>query len=142
MFTAQFKDKIPVACFAPDLSDAKLTEYKTLIDAMPNSEVKDAMQECLTCVLAWWNLSESTRTDVAKYGILHQGREIEYQVTPLEKEHVDHLFDVTPWLRECEAMKPLFEQLTGDVRNAAHHLLWHCIEISQDREPLTVSKLQ
>ena len=125
-------NKIPVACFAPPLTDEKLAEYETLINSLDAGEVKDAMQECLTCTKAWWDLPESTRTDGDKFQIIHQKKEKTYSVTPLEKEHVKQLDLVTPYTRECVAMQPLFEKLDPvyqrDLRNAAFHLLSYSTE--------------
>lgn len=143
----QKNSMIPVACFAPPLTDELLAEYETLIEGMPDelAETRDAMRDCLACVKAWWELPESTlpgerwriRNTVTK-------KDQEYRVVPLEDEHISALYDVTPWMRELAAMEPLFDALPLSppaLRDAAHHLLWHAKEVSLDREPLTADKL-
>lgn len=134
---------MPVACFAPPLTDAKIAEYQEMIDGCDNPNVKRAMQDCMTCVKAWWELPESQRKDVTKFSILHKGKRTEFAETPLEQEHVDQLWDVTPWDAECDGMDQLFDKLPVDseLRNAAYHLLWFCQELTRDREPLTRDRL-
>ncbi len=138
---------IPVACFAPPLTDEKIANYKLLINSQASSEVADAMVMCLKCVEAWWNLPESTRTDVKRWGILHKGQKSEFVETPLEEDHIKKLWDVTPWDRELSTLSNststgLFDTLPYcDLKNAAFHLLWFAKEITRDREPLSVDKL-
>lgn len=137
---------IPVACFAPPLTDELLANYETLVATLPaeRAELKDAMQQCLACVKAWWELPASTRTDGETFDIRHRGEKRKYTVTPLESEQVQRLWDVTPWMRELVAIEPLFDALPlaeKELRDAACHLLWHAKEITLDREPLTSDKL-
>ena len=141
-------NQIPVACFAPPLTDKLLASYRGLIDGLgpDQAEVKDALQQCLRCVEAWWALPESKRQDGARFKTLHRGQEITYHAQPLEAEHVRALWDVTPWMKELNLLSNaqdtgLFDGLEGDLRNAAFHLLWHAKEITLDREPLTSDKL-
>lgn len=140
------KDKLPVACFAPPLTDALLARYKAVVEHSPMSaEVRDAMASCLRCVEAWWELPESGRRgDLWK--TVHRGKEVEFEVKPLEKEHVAALDAVTPWPRELDTLSTpkadgLFDSLEGEVRDVAFHLLWHAKEIALDREPVTQDKL-
>lgn len=134
---------IPVACFAPPLTEETLAKYESMIAGIENAEIKDAMQSCFCCVQAWWQLPESKRKDGKKWTIKNRGRDTEYVETPLENEHVVSLWDVTPWDRECDSMAALFDTIpvVDPIRNAAYHLLWHCKEITRDREPLTADKL-
>lgn len=135
--------KIPVACFAPPLTDELLAAYRAIITHVANGEIRDAMDACLKCVEAWWALPESTRQDVERWATLHKGAEKTYTVTPLEEAHIASLFDVTPWMRELDTLSNsagtgLFDGIpAGDVRNAAFHLLWYAKEITLDREPVT-----
>jgi hypothetical protein len=145
-------NKLPVACFAPPLTDELLAGYHELVDALDPSPVRDALTELLVCVDAWWELPVSTRSDVERLKIRHQGTLINVVITPLEAEQITALYDVTPWDYELDALsnpapsqggKPgLFDDLPeGDLRNAAFHLLWYAREITRDREPLTAETL-
>jgi hypothetical protein len=139
--------KAPIpSCFAPVLTDEKLSKYRELVAQVePGSELADGLEKCLACVEAWYALPESTRTDGAKSALIHQGRLTEVTAVPLENEHVKALWDTTPWTRECEPLKQLFEAISNEthkeLRDCAFDLLWHTIEISLDREPLTQDKL-
>lgn len=139
--------KIPVGCFAPPLTDAALTKYRTMIGAVSsNDELKEALQQCLACVELWWNLPESKEDPSEPITILHRGKETSFREVSLQDDHVEKLWDVTPWLREVDAMKVLFERIspTGqrELRDAAHHLLWHVQELALYREPLTSDVLR
>lgn len=136
---------IPVACFAPPLTDELLARYRELAEGA-EPEVRDALQELLTCVEAWWQLPESTRNDVRRWQFVHRGQQVECIEQPLDHEHIQSLWEVTPWMRELNTLSNsqetgLFDGLQGDLRNAAFHLLWHCKEITLDREPMTSDKL-
>ncbi len=138
-------NKIPVACLAPALSDEKIAAYHAIIAGLPVSPIKDAMASCLAAVKAWWALPESTRRG-DRYETTHQGKAKSFDVTPLESEHVKTLHDHVPWMYELEAMKLIFEAIPNDtqkeLRDAAHHLLWHAIELCNDHEPTTQDKLK
>jgi len=138
--------KIPVACFAPSLTDEKLASYESLITGMGESETKDALLVLLRCVKAWWVLPESSRTDGDPFSIMHQGSLVQYKTKPLEPDQVKAIWDATPWMRELNTLSTpqddgLLDSLAGEIRDVAFHLLWHCKEITLDREPLTSDKL-
>jgi hypothetical protein len=125
--------------FAPPLSDELLNSYKTMIDALPASAVKDAMATLHNCCSKWWELPES----VGAPGKPHPcGVGI---IVDLDRPIAEALDEHIPWPHELEAMKGLFEQISPasqkELRDAAHHLLWHAIELERDREPLTNDKL-
>lgn len=138
---------LPVACFAPPLTDEKLASYRALADSCPDAEVRDALGTLLACVAAWWELPESARTDVQRWAIRHRGKDVTFPVVPLEAEHVAALWDVTPWMRELNTLSNskdtgLFDRLDrGELRDAAFHLLWFAKELTLDREPVTADKL-
>jgi len=153
------KNALPAICFAVPLTDERLAKYRALIEAEPAGEVKDALVGLLACVTAWWALPVSTRTDSTKIPVLvpsgklgPKGEPIrgkgELTVTPLEESHVKSLWDVTPWMRELDTLSTprddgLFDKLPkSDLRHAAFDLLWHCKEITLDREPLDQSRLE
>ena len=139
-------DLLPVACFAPALSDAKLAEYTAIAAALPAGELRDAIAECLACVKFWWELPESTRTDGRRLRIQKgvNGPQVEVPITPLEDAHVKAIWDAVPWPRELDASQSLFDAIpVGQkaLRDCAFHLLWFAKELCLDREPLTQDKL-
>lgn len=141
--------QLPVACFAPPLTDELLDQYAALIDGLPKSqaEIADAMRTCLAACRAWWEIPESRRTDGPQFKLEHRGLPLTVRVTPLEADQVKQLDATTPWPYECDAIQRLFDGLPSGtaeetvLRNAAFHLLWHAKELSKDREPLTNDKL-
>jgi hypothetical protein len=139
--------QMPVACFAPALTDETLAAYRTLVAGLPASrgDVKDAMAECLAAVEAWWALPESKRKDVTRFTMLVKGEETAVPFTPLEKAHQASLFDLIPWPYELDAMQALFDTIPAAdkaLRDAAFHLLWHARELCLDREPATQDALK
>lgn len=138
-------EPLPVACFAPPLSDELLAEYRATIAAVPaGTELRDALDTLLKCVEAWWALPESKADpDARRLAIRHRGKDVRVPLTPLEDQYVQKLWDVTPWFRELKAMTPLFHALDpkDPLRTCAIHLRWHCKELTLDREPLTQDKL-
>ena len=139
---------IPVACFAPDITDSLLSKYQSLISASMDATLKDKLNGLLACVKAWWDLPESKRADGDEYTTLLKGEEVTYKIVPLEKEAVEKLDSVTPYMDDLNSLSNAagtgrFDTIpNGDLRNAAFHLLWYCKEITLDREPLTLSKLK
>lgn len=137
-------DRLPVACFASPLTDEQLKMYRTAVDQMSLSPVKDALNECLVGIEVWWKLPESTRTDVDRFHIKRQGKDKTFAVVPLEEKHVEELFALIPWDYEIDAMQKLFNDIPTEqkeLRDMAFHLLWHARELCLDREPLTQDKL-
>jgi hypothetical protein len=156
-------DRLPVACFAPPLTEDVLAGYRALADDPPadlphRGEVADALRTLLACVERWWGLPASKRTDGPVWYVSHRGRPgaqvktVQVRETPLEDAHVAELWDVTPWMRELdgfggytndrkEYVPGLFDLIPNEthkeVRDAAYHLLWYCKELTLDREPLT-----
>lgn len=140
--------QMPVACFAPPLSDESLARYRELASAQPAGELKDALDRLLACVSAWWELPESQPDhDHPRLAIRHRGKDVSVPLTPLEDRHVAALDAVTPWPRELDYLSNpedsgLLDGLPpGELRDAAFHLLWHVKEIALDREPVTHDKL-
>lgn len=138
---------LPVACFAPPLTDETLARYRELVGQYAGPvEVKDALASLLACVSAWWELPESKPGDAPKLAIKHRGKDITVPVVPLEEQHVKALDPVTPWMRELDTLSNreatgLFDGLTGPLRDAAFSLLWHAKELTLGREPITQDKL-
>lgn len=158
----QTERKIPVACFAPPLTDAMLESYHGIIADLPVGPVKTAMEYCLECVLAWWKIPESKEKPKEKW----ETDKHRFEIVPLQKDHIALLDESTPWDFECQAMAMLFgtlphgkgpeipatattpahsdivDQKAYDLYTAAHTLLWYAMEITRDREPLSQDKLQ
>jgi len=135
---------IPVACFAPALTDEKLASYEKTIATLPHSAAKSAMEACLVCVKAWWELPESKRSPSARWEFVRpEGKKATCPEVPLEPDHVAALDAVTPWSYECDAMAKIFDEIPVDdtSRDVAFHLLWYAMEITRDREPMSQDKL-
>jgi hypothetical protein len=153
--TKMTNDNQRLMCFAPPLTDERLERYEEIAHALPDDrrEIRDGLMTCLNCVKAWDELPESTRPPSRRM-TLGGGRACD--VVPLEASHVEALWDVTPYPRECGPLAELFETLpTGrdaagvlidpaakELRDAAFHLLWHVKELAHDIEPRTADKLQ
>lgn len=137
---------IPTACFAPALTDEKLEHYKNLIDQLPESPLKTAMETCYKAVEKWWNLPESKGSSSdPDWVLVRHGKQKTVKVTSLDKELIEELWDVVPWDYELQAMQPLFDAIDPvhqkELRDAAFHLLWFATELTLDREPLTKDRL-
>lgn len=145
------RKSIPVACFAPPLTDEHIATYETMILTLPMpGAVRDAMRECMAPIKLWWELPESKRTDGVKLRLFHRtdpSKEREAKdvpIVPLEQDHAQQLYDLIPWDYELDAMAKLFETIPTEekhLRDAAHHLLWYAKELNLDREPLTADRL-
>lgn len=151
---------VPVAAFAPSLSDEKLAAWRETVENLPEDlpkrdQVEDAMRRLLACVEAWWELPESTRTkDAKRWAFIKAnsgGARQEADEIPLEDEHVDALWEVTPFMEETYYLaspepateKGLFHEIpAGKVKDVAFGLLWFVREIALDREPMTQDKLK
>lgn len=159
--------RIPVASFAPPLTDESLARYEELANEQ-EGELLDALTTLLACVKTWWELPESTRKDVTRWQsnyvvpnpdydplaskLTKQGQKnklvpFTFEETPLEESHIEALDSVTPWMRELDTLStpqdtgPFDSLPSGELRNAAFHLLWFAKELTLDREPLTKDKL-
>lgn len=125
--------------FAPPLSDEKLSAYRAIVDTLPPSPVKDAMTALLQCCEHWWALPEPQGTKTRAHP---SGRGL---VVELQVDHAKELDDLIPWKHEIEAVAKLFDGIDPvsekATRDAAHHLLWHVVELDLGREPLTADKL-
>lgn len=135
-------NQFPVACFAPDLTQDKLDDYEILGLHIKDPQIKDYYTRCLECVKQWWQLPESSLKAKTEIDVLHQGVNKKVSIVPLEKSHQEQLFNSLPWLTDCEPIGKAFDTIPqGELRDAAFHLLWYVIELTNDREPITQSKL-
>jgi hypothetical protein len=134
--------EFPVICFAPDLSDETLTNYKNIIYNQPDGPIKDALLHCYDLVDKWWNIPVSTEEPL-KLSVIHKSKRINIPVTPLDIDTKETLDPLIPWEYEIPALQTLFGAITeNELRNMAHHLLWFVIELCNVREPLTQSVLK
>lgn len=104
-------DRLPVACFAPPLTDELLAKYRADTDALPIGPVKDICNECLLGIEAWYRLPESTQEAIERFRIKHKGVDQTFSVIPLEHEHVNLLWDLIPWDYELDAMERVLDNL-------------------------------
>lgn len=120
--------------FAPPITKEILERYKSLAAAADDDAIADSMHELVEMVRLFQETPASTLE-----GTPHDsGRGT---VTPLETAEITRIWDAVPWPHECDAMGQLFEQLTGETRDAAYHLLWFARELCLDREPITTDRL-
>ena len=119
--------------FAPPINDSELDRYEELADGA-ESEVKGYMLEFIKMLRVFRETPESQEASQrSKVGAL---------VTPLEPQEIDRIFDYVPWPSQIPGYAKVFEGLpSGELRNAAFHLLWFATELANDREPLTNDKL-
>lgn len=131
--------------FAPELTAAKLASYKTLAASAPPS-VRDEMLKLVSMVETF------RQTPASKNGGKPHpsGRGT---IVPLEDAEIKRIWDLVPWntevpgehVNECAVLAQLFDGIDPvgqkPLRDAAHHLLWHAVELALDREPLTADKL-
>ena len=111
----------PVAVLAPPLSDELLTDYRQRIEALPaRDQLRDKLLELLACCETWWALPESKRRGRLWRTYIPQTdgttREVDVEVKPLEQEHVDALWDVTPWMDDILAFESIVDRLPSGTR--------------------------
>jgi len=125
-------------CFAPPLTDDLFAEYEGLLSTVVLSKpspLRDAFQTCLTAVNKWWLLPESSGNEEGNHSL-------NIRVVGLDQEIKDALYDLIPWDHEIEAYKAMLDGIDNPtVRNAFAHLLWHVVELNNDREPVTRDKV-
>lgn len=132
---AQFEFR-PGGSFAPPLTDELLAAYHALLATLdPREPVADAFRTLLACVEKWWSLPESTGTKARPHA---SGSGV---IVPLEDRYQSELWELIPYGDELAAYGQRFDALTGELRQAAFHLLWHVNELNLDREPITQDKL-
>jgi hypothetical protein len=122
--------------FAPPLSTEKLTEYRQIIEAEAPADLKDQLLSLCTMVETFQQTPESTN------GKAKHPAGAGY-VQPLEDAEIKRIWDVVPWDWEIAAIQSRCDQLPAKspIRNAAFHLLWFAVELTNDREPCTNDKL-
>lgn len=138
-------DAMPVACFAPPLTDELIARYEAIVakcrafdtTGLPNAisdgessfavsaddwhaaaaEWTDALDKLLACVKLWWELPESTGTaDDQKLKIRHRGKDVRVKITALTPDLVKQLWDAVPWAYELNAMQALFDTIPDESK--------------------------
>ena len=124
--------------FAPPLTDELLDKYEALAAAAP-ADIGDAMRVLLACGRKWWDLPESGLEVSAPHPV-GAGT-----IVPLDEPIAKALWEHIPWADELAMFGARFETIDphthGELRDAAHHLLWHVKELDLGREPLTTDRL-
>ena len=124
--------KLMGGSFAPPIDN--VASFEALIPGATDRQVADYMTNLIAMVRKFRETPESREP-----GTPHP---VIGTIVPLEAEEVQRIWDVVPYREECDAIGLVFEKLpTGDLRNAAFHLLWYAYELSADREPITADKL-
>lgn len=95
--------------FAPPLTDEKLAAYAEMIEASPDSRVRDLLRVAHKCCSRWWDLPESTEGVETPHPV---GRGM---VMPLDEPIKQDLYDLIPWKDEIEGMKLLFDDIEKDI---------------------------
>lgn len=123
--------------FAPPLNAGKVTAYRALAATAPPA-VAEAMGKLCDMV----DLFQQTPAS-AKPGRPHPvgiGTIVE-----LEDGEKERIFDAVPWAHENRMYAELFDGIDArtdkPLRDAAFHLLWFAVELTNDREPLTADRL-
>lgn len=124
------------ACFAPPLDCAKLAHYSDLAESITDDEIATSYWFLLRCVQRWWEIpeSQSTSTSVHECG--------KGTIVPLDGECRELLGSVIPSREQLGECGVRFDKLpSGELRDAAFHLLWFGWELALGREPITNDKL-
>lgn len=117
--------------FAPPITN--LDAYRALA-----SKTSDEIREAMISLCDMVDLFNKTPKSKLNGSSHPSGKGV---VIPLESVEIKRIWDAVPWSSECDRMGVLFDSLTGDVRNAAYHLLWYARELTMDREPITTDTL-
>lgn len=121
-------------CFAPPLTEEMLDRYRRLVGKVrPKTEIRKVLDSLLACCEAWWQAPEP-RARRTKFGVKHA-------VVPLDEAGKAALRGNLPTrddLATCSTVLDGIDAVTEkELRDASFHLLWHCVELSRGREPMT-----
>lgn len=123
--------------FAPPLDAAKLATYCELAKTAPE-QIGEAMTKLIDMVGLFYETPPSTaeaKPHPVGIGVIQK----------LEEAEIKRIWDAVPWQEECEMYARLFDKIDPvkdkPLRDAAHHLLWFAVELTNDREPCTSDKL-
>lgn len=122
--------KLIGGCFAPELAPEKVSGYRQLSAGVEDKQIAQYMGDLCDMLDLFFQTPESTLG-----GSKHPIAGI---VVPLEDAEIQRIWNKVPWPEECDLIGKAFDRLpSGDVRNAAYHLLWYARELAKDREPMT-----
>jgi hypothetical protein len=114
--------------FAPRLTPEKVAEYRDTAQAVADAQARGYMLDLCNMMDLWHQTPDFGGG---------APNALSMPVTPLPEEEVQRIWDVVPWKDECDLMGQCFDKLEGDQRNAAFHLLWYAVELTNDRQPCT-----
>lgn len=120
---------MPVACFAPPLTDELIAKYRAVADSIPDArgDVRDAMRQCLKAVELWWSLPNSAGSPRDKsLEVVHRGKDAVVKLTSFTEDLVAKMWDAVPWPHEIDGMRDLFLGVEADAvgRNTAAVAAW------------------
>lgn len=113
----QTTTRLPLASFAPPLTAEIIDDYETLAQGLTEpsqAEIRDILLRCLACVKAWWDLPESTLSG-DKFDMSYQGFSAPVEIKPMEKDHIQAIWDVTPFPGTAEYWQSVIEKLPTGV---------------------------
>lgn len=117
---------------APPLTDELLQRYGEMFAAMEPSSLRRCLLWMLDACNTWWSHEES-----ADPGTPHPSGKGVVKRLPAEVRA-----DLSmPQLQEAAALCDAIPTSPKALRDAAHHLLWHCHEFALGREPITSDTL-
>lgn len=122
--------------FAPPITDEVLDRYEDLAGIASSGPVKDEILKLIEMVRVFRQTPDSSLPSEPH----PSGRG---EIVPLEDAEIQRIWDHVPWDHEIDALKNLFDLIPADsmLRNPAFHLLWYAVELSKDREPITIDRL-
>jgi hypothetical protein len=119
--------------FAPPISDEQITSYEAMAKSA-DRRVSQYMLELVKMLRVFRQTPDSTLP-----GSPHPVKGV---MIPLENTEIERIWEYVPWPEECDVIDGVFASLpSGELRNAAYHLLWFARELTKDREPITADKL-
>ena len=121
--------------FAPPINGNKLEEYRELAEGCEDQKVCEGMTALINMLDTFFE------TPASKNGGTPHATGVG-MIVKLEQEEIDRIDSKVPWPEELATYAKWFETLpNGPLRNAAFHLLWYGVELTNDREPLTTDRL-
>lgn len=114
--------------FAPRITPDKVAEYRNIANGVSDAQARGYMLDLCDMMDSWHQTPDFGGG---------APNALRMPVTQLPEEEVQRIWDVVPWKEECDLMGKCFDRLEGDQRNAAFHLLWYAVELTNDRQPCT-----
>lgn len=115
--------------FAPRITVEKVAEYRAIAEGVQDRETQAHMLDLCDMMDTWLQTPDIPMQSAGPFG---------QPIAKLPKDEIDRIWDTVPWPRECKLIGECFAELTDNAqKNAAHHLLWYAVELSNDRQPCT-----